>query len=193
MSNVLISGAQVADWQKLVSEAEAELGVSLDEELESYLVFLLMRFHNQPEIAGSVMALEYLDGLQQTGRIRQEQMRSVGDQCLLYSGLFPQYARKRRVTVSYYVDLGRSAYRNLAEDEQFNLSTMFAKLAIHFIALMDTLQALRSLSMDRPLLDPLTATELWQSTGSCHARSLLKCATEGEVVIQTPINQARKH
>ncbi len=182
-----------AQWNQLIMEAEAATQVYLDEELESYLVFLLMRFHNQPGIAGSVMALEYLGGLQKTGQMRREQMRSVGDQCLLYSGLFPQYARRHRVTVSYYVDLGRSAYQNLAEDEQFNLSTMFTKLAIHFIPLMDTLQALRGLSMDIPLLDSLTANELWQSTGSHYARSLLESTTEGKIVIQVSENQTRKH
>ncbi len=181
-----------AQWNKLVLEAEEAIHIHLDEDLESYLVFLLMRFHTRPEIAKSVMALEYLEGLQASGQVRREQMRSVGDQCLLYSGLFPQRARKSRVTIGYYVDLGRSAYRNLAEDERSAFAETFTKLATHFVTLMDTLQALRSLGMEGPLLDPLAAAELWQESGSRHARSLLESVTRGEPLLQ-PSDSTKKH
>ncbi len=181
-----------AQWNKLVLEAEEAIHIHLDEDLESYLVFLLMRFHSRPEIAKSVMALEYLEGLQASGQMRREQMRSVGDQCLLYSGLFPQRARRSRVTIGYYVDLGRSAYRNLAEDEQSALAETFTKLASHFVPLMDTLQALRSFGMESSLLDPLAAAELWQESGSRYARAALESVTGKEPVLQPPA-PSRKH
>ncbi len=181
-----------AQWNKLVLEAEEAIQIHLDEDLESYLVFLLMRFHSRPEIARSVMALEYLEGLQSSGQIRREQLRSVGDQCLLYSGLFPQRARRNQVTVGYYIDLGRSAYRNLAEDERFAFAEIFTKLAIHFVSLMDTLQALRSLGTETPLLDPLTAAELWQESGSRHARAVLGSVTTADLLPQPPTS-APKH
>ncbi len=181
-----------AQWNKLVLEAEEAIHVHLDEDLESYLVFLLMRFHSRPEIAKSVMALEYLEGLLASGRARWEQMRSVGDQCLLYSGFFPRRARKNRVTISYYIDLGRSAYRNLAEDDRSSFSETFTKLAIHFVELMDTLQAMRSLGTERPLLDPLTAAEVWQESGGQYARSTLESVMGRGTLIQ-PHDPAKKH
>jgi len=97
----------------------------------------------------------------------------VGDQCLLYSGLFPKRAEKRRVRVSYYVDLGRTAYQNVAEATQAAMRDMFAHLAESFVSLMDTLQAMRTMHGQHQALDPLQAFELWQETGSRQARTIL--------------------
>ncbi len=175
-----------AQWNQLVVEAEEATQIELDEELESYLVFLLMRYHDQPQLANIIVATEYLEGTLQTGELRRNRMRDVGDHCLLYSGLFPRNARRRNVPVDYYIDLGRGAYRNLAEDEQFGLATVFTKLATHFVALMDTLQALRSMSLESPLLDPLSAMELWQKSGSRYAASQIESVTEaGEAIIMS--------
>lgn len=183
MAKLLVDRHATAQWHDLVKEAEAYNGVSLDEELESYLVFLLMRYTGKPELAAKVMALDYLHGAQTVGAERKERMRDVGDQCLLYSGLFPKRAEKRRVRVSYYVDLGRSAYQNVAEAAQAAMAEMFAHLAESFVSLMDTLQAMRNMHCPANAeLDPIRAFELWQDTGSHQARTIL-----GRSTAATPI------
>lgn len=173
MTKLFVDRQATAQWHDLVKEAEAFNGVPLDEELESYLVFLLMRYTGKPELAAKVMALDYLRGAQANGSERREKMRDVGDQCLLYSGLFPKRAEKRRVRVSYYVDLGRSAYQNVADVAQAAMADMFSHLAESFVSLMDTLQAIRSMHNTDTQLDPIRAFELWQDTGSRRARTVL--------------------
>jgi hypothetical protein len=173
MAKLLVDRQATAQWHDLVKEAEAFNGVSLDEELESYLVFLLMRYTGKPELAVKVMALDYLQGAQAAGSERREKMRDVGDQCLLYSGLFPKRAEKRRVRVSYYVDLGRTAYQTVAEAAQSAMAQMFTHLAESFVSLMDTLQAMRTMHSHDQQLDPIRAFELWQETGSHRARTIL--------------------
>lgn len=173
MTKLCVDRQVTAQWQDLVKEAEVFNGVPLGEELESYLVFLLMRYTGKPELAAKVMALDYLEGAQSTGTERREKMRDVGDQCLLYSGFFPKRAEKRRVRVSYYVDLGRTAYQNVAETAQAAMAEMFSHLAESFVALMDTLQAIRSMHSQPDQLDPLQAFELWQDTGSQRARTII--------------------
>ncbi|MDH5572364.1 MAG: hypothetical protein OEY89_11400 [Gammaproteobacteria bacterium] len=182
MSDVMIpvGNGQMAQWQKLVNDAEELNGVRLDEELESYLVFTLMRFTQRPEMAARIMALDYLDAMLQAGSISHEQMRDVGDQCLLLAGLFPDRAQKRRVKVSYYVDLGRSAYRHLAES-LVNMTTLYRHLATQFIPAMDTLQAIRVLG-DQQALDPMMAFDLWNDTGSTQAGARLALVTAGSPV-----------
>lgn len=175
MNEAVISNGQVAQWQKLVSEAEALNGVSLDEELESYLVFTLMRFTQRPEMAARVMALDYLEAFHQAGSLGHVQLRDVGDQCLLLAGLFPQRAKRRRVKISYYVDLGRSAYQHLAHNLA-TMATLYTHLASQFVDAMDTLQAIRHLDAKQQL-DPLSAFELWQDTGSNAARQCLEMAS----------------
>jgi hypothetical protein len=168
MRRILDQPGNISHWQALVAEAEVLAGVQLDEELESYLVFTLMRYLRRPEMAQRILALDFLEAFRHTHPQRSEALRDVGDQCLLYSGLFPRRAEKRRVRVSYYVRLGRSAYQNLA-DSLNKTADLFAHLAAEFVAAMDTLQAIRVLGQQTTGLLPAQAYELWQDTASRQA------------------------
>jgi len=173
MNQKYTDSSQTELWQQLIKEAAEFNGVPLDEELESYLVFLLMRHLQDADLATRTMAVEYLTGMQSQGQQRLEQMRDVGDQCLLYSGLFPEIAERRQVTVSYYVNMGRTAYLQLSELTQNTIALMYNHLAESFVALMDTLQAIRCLGQqdaDFARLEPLKAYEQWQKQTQRHAR-----------------------
>jgi len=108
MDKIVTNSTSTTQWQTLVTEASKICQISLSEDIESYLVFLLMRFTGSPQIAQNLMALEFLHSTNKYGTQRSQALRDVGDQCLLYSGLFPGQARRRRVRVSYYVNIGKS-------------------------------------------------------------------------------------
>ena len=182
MTNRILSSHSTHEWHTLVNDAQHNAGVQLNEELESYLVFMLMRYTDKPEMAASVLALDYLQGAHALGQVRQDRMRDVGDQCLLYSGLFPERAEHRRVKVSYYVDLGRSAYHTAADATQQTLSQLFIGLASQFVMIMDTLQAMRGINADSPSLAPIIAFELWQDTGSQQAKKSLTDISDGVMI-----------
>lgn len=182
MAKRIHSSHSTHEWHKLVSEAQQTAGLKLDEELESYLVFMLMRYTDRPEMAASVLALDYLNGSSALGQVRQDRMRDVGDQCLLYSGLFPERAERRRVRISYYVDLGRSAYHTAADATQQALSQLFIDLASQFVSIMDTLQAMRGISGEPQRLTPILAFELWQDTASQQAQKNLADITDGVLI-----------
>lgn len=184
MSSAIQPETSTAQWHSLVTDAEAKMGVHLDEDLESYLVFLLMRFTSRPEIANSILALDYLQGLQSSGQLQQDQMRDVGDICLLHAGFFPKRAEKRLVKISYYVDLGRSAYSQLASQSMATLANLFGHLAHEFVAIMDTLQAIQQLNPQNSLqLSPIEAAELWQDTGSRQAKKTMSDYTNACVIL----------
>lgn len=164
MKSLVLQPTDVAQWHALVSEAQAASQQNLDEALESYLVFMLMRFTGQADIARRVMALEFLEAQQESGH-RPNKLRDVGDQCLLFSGFFPQLAERRLVRVSYFVRIGRTAYDQLASLVDCQSDRLYARLAEAFVAIMDVLQAMRGLSGE-PVLQPLAAAELWAETGS---------------------------
>ena len=194
MPELLVHTSATEEWLSLVHEAETASEHHLDEEMQSYLVFLLMRFTEKPELAASIMAVEYLQSMQAMGRIGQEQLRNVGDKCLLYSGLFPQRAERRRVKISYFVDLGRSAYQQLSEQLEHNAAVMYHRLAGTFVSLMDILQAMRALGAPDAQLDPLRAFELWQDTGSRAALKALEQSTQGTpLVIPGDDDDAQRH
>jgi hypothetical protein len=87
---VLTHSTPVALWQEIVHEAEAACETTLQHELEAYLVFLLSRYINKPEIAKLTMATELMQALQSSRTTRDAALQGVGDTCLLFSGLFPK-------------------------------------------------------------------------------------------------------
>lgn len=177
MADLVLEPTATAQWQSLVLEAEAACECRLGEELESYLVFLLMRFVAQPDLAGRIMALEFLNGALSQGSQRTAQLRDVGDQCLLFSGLFPAQAERRLVRVSYFVDLGRSAYDMLARHLERAAGDIYLNLAEGFVNLRDVLQAMRELD-GQPALGTLQQLELWADTGSRRAWQAVRDATD---------------
>lgn len=173
MPEILTAPTEMAQWHELVQEAAQACSTRLDEEMEAYLVWMLMRFARQPQMASRVLALEYLHGLLAAGSRRSHQLRDVGDQCLLYSGMFPRRAQRKLVSIRYFVDLGRSSYHQVAEDLHKGSSQLFARLAQYFVPLMDVLHAMRTIdSQYQP--EPLLLHELWQECGSRHARQTLE-------------------
>lgn len=192
-SGIMFPGI-TAQWHALVQDAQSHTGTQLDIPLESYLVHTLIRYTERPEMVARILALDYLQAQHNAGQLRQEQLRDVGDQCLLFAGLFPQRARRRRVRVSYYVDLGRSAYHGLS-DSRHDWAEVYAELSEQFVTLMDTLLAIRKLgNLDTPegILDPINAYELWQDTKSSSARETLLDSTQAKSLI-TPNTPELKH
>ena len=165
MKQLVLEPTTQAQWRLLVHEAQSVCARRLDVVLESYLVFLLMRFTDKPEFTARIMAKEFLHSQNSSGRKQVDQLRDVGDQCLLFSGLFPQLAEKRLVRISYYVNLGKSSYHQLSGLLDRGSAMVYRHLSEAFVVLMDILQAMRELGGER-VLTPLQAMELWEDTGS---------------------------
>ncbi|MFN7098065.1 MAG: hypothetical protein ACK4PR_11000 [Gammaproteobacteria bacterium] len=172
MANLILHETPVAQWHALVTEAEQLSSITLPHEVEGYLVLLLTRFTEQAHLAETVMALDYLHAQTARGNVRSEQLRDVADKCLLIAGLFPQRAEHRRVKISYFVNLGQSAYDLLAHLKHASLSDLFADLSQEFVRLMDVLLHCRQLPPQ--LLTPIQALELWADTHSQYALRALR-------------------
>lgn len=175
MDRLVLHPTAVAEWQALVKDAEGLLSIHLSEEIESYLVFLLIRFMGRPEMAETVFATEFLSHVSEWGSQRLQTLKDIGDRCLLFSGLFPGRARKRRVRISYFVKLGQSAYFSLSvQRQQREMAHLFSELGTQFVGLMDILQSMREIEGKAYSLDLLQAEELWTDLKSEHALGFLK-------------------
>ncbi|MBI1196173.1 MAG: hypothetical protein GC138_10050 [Gammaproteobacteria bacterium] len=175
MTDLILNPTSTAQWLALVSESETVTGCHLDEDSESYLVFLLMRHTGKDQLTSQIVGRDFLRGLNLPSHSRQQQLQDVGDHCLLFSGLFPQQAERRRVSLSYFVDLGRTAYLEIAEGCQLarsGLKDMFTHLSHDFVALMDVLQGIRTIG-GQSCLRPIEAYDLWNDTGSKQAYEAL--------------------
>jgi hypothetical protein len=174
METFILHSTSVAEWQALVEEAKYRNSYSITEEIECYLVFLLMRFATKPEIANTILATDFLQSLEHLKKERLASIRDVGDKCLLFAGLFPGHAQKRRVKISYFVKLGQMAYSMLSGEKNSKTAELYADLSEHFVILMDMMHYMRETNENTSAIDVLQAEELWNDTKSLHALHTLK-------------------
>src|SRR5690606_29073482 len=88
-------------------------------------------------------------------------LRDVGDRCLLVAGLFPDLAQRRRVSVDYFVDLGRGAYQAVADAGRDAYAELFAHLAAGYRELVSVLRRIRGAAGAAGLLRPAPAVLHW--------------------------------
>ncbi|MBS0286374.1 MAG: hypothetical protein JSR17_03710 [Proteobacteria bacterium] len=162
MPSLILHPTSTAQWHALLMEAQQSSAIYLKEDVESYLVFMLMRFTGEPNIASSVLGLEFLQEYVREPH-HYQQLKDVGDKCLLVAGLFPGRAIKRRVKLSYFVKLGQMAYSTISHSLSIQ-EELFIKLCTEFPKLMDVLQAMRENGSQT--FDLLQSLELWHETGS---------------------------
>ena len=133
-------------WHLLVSEAVEKSGYVFDDHLQNYLVMTLDHFMEYSDLAGDIIAIDFLEGIQiKDSTIGQQKLRKVGDQCLLISGLFPERLQKRNVSLGYYIHAGQHAYWLISQQPKSGSldRELFYELSEQFTGLMDVLGHIR--------------------------------------------------
>jgi hypothetical protein len=162
--NIEIETSSIASWQKLIHEAQNKSLYTVNEDLESYLIFMLIRFTQNTEIANTILALDYLESQNLTGSYKHEQLRNVGDKCLLFAGFYPEQAHRKLVTLQYFVEMGQGAYSQIANTNSVKnfagLNKLFNELARNFMILLDILHHVKLLDATKQwMLDEITKFE----------------------------------
>ncbi len=142
MERLILHPTDTCQWYALVNEAQERSQLILCESTESYLVFLLMRFTSGAEWLDSLLAMDFFESAQYPGQLQLEKLKELGDKSLLFSGLFPGIAEKRRVSINYFVDMGQSAYFAVSQLEEDD-SGLYVRLSEQFPSLQRILQAMR--------------------------------------------------
>ncbi len=179
---------ETALFQQLVVDAENQAHLSLPENLESYLVFLLQRFHKNSDGLYEPLALKHLHAEAESGRRRQAELRDTGDSCLILAGLFPEQAKRRMVGISYFVSLGRSSYHALACSLKQSHAELYRHICQGFGAMLDVLQIVHGFTNRQNILSPMDAFDLWSQTGSQRA---LQHINQGRIAIPVRSHQRR--
>jgi hypothetical protein len=175
-------------WHTLVSQAGTVTGCMIAEPAANYLVDLLVRFSAKPLMMARVLAFDYLNDPGMQAKSRTERLKDIGDHCLLFIGLFPHHAERRKVRLGHMVELGQNAYHQLHEIAPFEAGGLYADLAREFVTLMDLLHAIRELRDERARLSPLHAFDLWSDTGSRHALQVIRTFTDAMPIRPAPAN-----
>ena len=143
MSKLILYPTDTCQWHALVNEAQAATQLILDENMESYLVFLLKRFSESSQWVESLVALDFLEAMQVSSRRQVELLRDVGDKSLLFSGLFPEVAAHRHVRLTYFTEMGQAAYLTAAELQAAETAELYFQLSVQFIKMQSILQSMR--------------------------------------------------
>ena len=143
MRQLILHPTETSQWHALVLEAQASTRLILNENTESYLVFLLMRFCHARGLLDSVLALDFLHAMNTSKQHKIQSLQELGDKSLLFSGLFPGMAVKRQVSLTYFIELGQAAYLSVGElyDEP-QLAGLYYELSQKFLTLQQILQAM---------------------------------------------------
>ena len=144
MSKLILYPTDTCQWHALVNEAQAATQLILNENTESYLVFLLKRFSENSQWVESVVALDFLEAMRASERRQVELLRDVGDKSLLFSGLFPGLAARRHVRLEYFTEMGQAAYLTAAELQAAETAELYFQLSAQFINMQSILKSMRS-------------------------------------------------
>jgi hypothetical protein len=143
MKSLVLHPTELSQWYAIVNEAQTATHLMLNENTESYLVFLLMRFSQGAKLIESVLALDFLESLNKPRQRQVELLRDVGDKSLLFCGLFPGMAARRHVSLSYFADMGQAAYLTAGELYE-DYSGLYVQLSKQFLNLQQILRAMRT-------------------------------------------------
>lgn len=146
MGAIFLQPSALSQWYALINEAETQCRCHMNEEVESYLVYLLMRFSREVTWASEVIGLDFLHALELHGKRSADLLKEVGDKSLLFCGLFPGVAKKRHISLNYFEDVGKCAYWQVGNLETQQTGVLFYALCREFESLRKVLDATRHLT-----------------------------------------------
>jgi len=163
---------ETSHWYALLNKAQADSEFYLQPDVENYLVYVLACMSSEFDFmpCRAVYGQEFLPSTKKERRLHD--LRLIGEQSLVVSGLFPDHAKRTGVPILCLLDKGKAAYHELANAMPGNL--VYAYMCAHFINIVDVLHKLAENCGDRHSIDLIQACELWQETGSRHSWNVIR-------------------
>ena len=143
--SISFESTPLAEWHKLVGEGQQKSGLLLTESVENYIVLTLNAYISYIDLSSKLIAIDFLNNIHITSHQNIQTLRAVGDQCLILAGLFPDRAKRKRVSADYFSNLGMNAYYVLSYTKiSKQLShTLFYQLFENFSDLTQVLKSMR--------------------------------------------------
>lgn len=102
-------------WFDFVRHGQHRASQPLEVDLQSYLVFMLLRYMARPEIFDGTLAIRYLSATTEYGYTKKiADLNNIGDVSLIMAGLYPESHQARNVSDDYFLNIGRMAFFDLA-------------------------------------------------------------------------------
>lgn len=174
-----------------VDKAFRDEGLEHDQLTEHYLVHLLAAYAAQP-IEDRPLAIRLLESIDASPRARRSTLREIGDTALFISGFWGDSLGGGLVDVDYYIDMGGTAYAELARPSQGSLAAsepfgpVFGELAANFTRFVEVLMTIsHRTARRRNNQDVVRLYERWLRTKSGWAARRL--AEQGVLASSRPV------
>ncbi|MEO5769243.1 MAG: hypothetical protein ABIS92_12900 [Polyangia bacterium] len=174
-----------------VDKAFRDEGLEHDQLTEHYLVHLLAAYAAQP-IEDRPLAIRLLESIDASPRARRSTLREIGDTALFISGFWGDSLGGRLVDVDYYIDMGGTAYAELARPSHGSLAAsepfgpVFGELAANFTRFVEVLMTIsHRTARRRNNQDVVRLYERWLRTKSGWAARRL--AEQGVLASSRPV------
>jgi AraC-like DNA-binding protein len=134
----------------LVDEFEKKLKISLSEYSKIYLMKLLEQLAEGNDyfytavMEDKSLAETLMESVHKNIFEKIRDLKALGDLCLLFGGLYPEFMTKRLVDIDYYINIGKNSY-NLISDtyksytSKYELYMLYNKLAEEYMNLVSIL------------------------------------------------------
>lgn len=105
----------VKESYELIKRAENQLTINLSHEIEAYLVHLFAYYMDKPRVNTVPVGVRLLSATTMPLAVRKEELKAVGDECLLINSM--GWGSPRWPSKTYYADIGQAAYMSRAYAE----------------------------------------------------------------------------
>ena len=178
MSITLVDTRPSEFFKERVRVALTNSNLTLDNEVEFYLVTLLCNFIKPQETLDlqkldTPLALFLKEALESSDSYeQQERFKVLGDLSLYVSGYFQESFNRKTIDIDYYIAIGSSAYQKVAI---LSAQGLYRKLATNFPQLIEVVSEVTMIpGQDKPI-DILATYDRWTRSNS---KRLLKVLQE---------------
>jgi hypothetical protein len=165
-----------AYFHELVTGALGKQHLNVQPETEFYLVNLLNQFMAADRLREEPLALMVKEALEAPSSENQKQLfRQVGDESLYVAGFFQDSLNRKLVDIDYYIEMGGTAYRQVAARVEENPQrSLYEELANKFASFVEVLADVSDRTTPRNEKDLLRLYEVWVTTRSERAAKALQ-------------------
>ena len=172
-----------------IKDATRQLNVTLDEHVEFYLVDLLTKFvtaehirgdgEDSDDILSTPLAFMLKRAMEASSDKQPFLYRRLGDTSLYVSGFFQDYFNRKTFDISYYINMGASAYEQAAaltknQPRDDGLHETLEALARNFTKVVDVVAQASDLTAVHQDSNILVLYKRWNLSGSERLREILQ-------------------
>jgi hypothetical protein len=155
-------------FHDMLTEAIRNQGIDTSTPTECYLVNLLAAFTKTP-VNDEPLGIKLAKVISASPEERLQTLRDVGDTSLYVSGFFSESLQRKLIDIDYYIQLGGSAYGQLARHfhgRSSDFETVYGELGANFTRYVDVLSEVSESSSMTSNTGVVQLYERWLRTGS---------------------------